>query len=392
VSGSLFVTPNGFLACDGSIYNRSAYPALASYIGSPAVAGTATVTTSGGSADYYATCNSAGGYLLSSNISSNITYGAANVANALRYSSDGINWTGLAGVRVNVGYSIAPVNFPYFAAIGGVYAYMPYQTNGSVGVVYGSSMAGMTNKGQISATYPYYVQGGYWCLVAGGTSSVFVATGWSYVCCGGGTASANAYSSTSCATGTWSAITLPGVSVGLYIQGAASPSAVILYQPGKVWYSASGVGTYTDISSNFTYSGSNYINSISYANNQFIATSTSGSVYVSQTGASGTWNLLTLTSAGTQDGSLISWNGSIYASRNYYSSDLKRWTTSPALAQAALGTLFYQTYATGTAGTVLAWGAPSYSSTQFPVPALSPPTPTNYSGSGVTPVGYFIKT
>jgi hypothetical protein len=397
VSGSVSVTPSGFLACDGSTYNISAYPTLAAYIGSPASVNSYTVaSTSGPTAQFYSNVNAANGYLLAGNNPNQITYGAVNLANALKYSTDGVTWTSLSGVSLNVGNGVYNNRSPFFAYVGGVYAYMPFQSNGSVGVIYGSSMAGMTNKGQITAGYPFYVSGGDFCLVAGGTSNVFVATAWSFLCCGSGTATANAYSSTSAASGTWSAITLPGVTTAQAIYGAAYSGGVILYQvtygASKVWYSASGTGTYTDISSSFTQSGSTYVDAISFANGQFIVSMAGGgSIYVSKTGASGTWSLITPSGYGATN-STISWNGTYYANRLYFSQDLKRWSASPANAQAALGTLFYQTFGTDPSGSVRAWGVSAYSSTQFQVPALTPPTPTNYGSSGVTPVGYFIKT
>jgi hypothetical protein len=168
VGGNLFVTPVGFLACDGSVYNRSAYPDLASYSGyQPSVSAYTLVSSAGATAVFSAGTQgmfSANGFLLLNNTIDQSTFANTVVTAALRYSSNGVSWTSLNGY--------VATDFVYN---NGVYAYMPFQyTSGAVGIVYGSSLAAMTTKGTAATLGLYVSSRGY--LAAGGTSNVFVAT------------------------------------------------------------------------------------------------------------------------------------------------------------------------------------------------------------------------
>jgi hypothetical protein len=131
VEGSLFVTPVGFLACDGSVYNRSAYPDLASYSGyQPSVSAYTLVSSAGATASVNAGTQgmfSANGFLLLNNTINQSNFANTAVTAALRYSSDGVSWTSLNGY--------VATDFVYN---NGVYAYMPFQTtSGAVGIEIG---------------------------------------------------------------------------------------------------------------------------------------------------------------------------------------------------------------------------------------------------------------
>ena len=395
VGGNVFITPVGFLACDGSVYNRSAYPDLASYVGTPAVVSSYNiVSTTGTTIPIAGVMASAGGYLILRNAASasSSPFSAALVADAIRYSTDGVNWTSLSGIPPNV----ASATQPWFAYKTGVYAYIPAQDfSGAVGVVYGSSVAAMTTKGTV-ATLGGTIYTGSSELVVGGTSNVFVATFATYICCGSGTNNVYAYSSSTAATGSWTAITIPSPSLVALLKAAAGATGVVIYQPNgastKIWRSATGTGTYTDVTSSFpTATVASHVNRVSFANDQFIATLTTGEVYVSQTGASGTWILLAPAGSYTETTSLIRWNGSVYASISFYSTNLINWYASPGRADAVLGNSFYSAQATPTAiGRVRSYGSTPYSATQFPAPEVA--SPPNFTNSGVSPSGYFIKT
>jgi hypothetical protein len=374
------------------VYNRSAYPALAAYIGYPTSAAPSVVANSG--SNTYNRFSNVNGYLVTPNPNATVASSSAAAANGYTYTSDGVTWTSATGWTPGV--IVGGNNYQTVAYVNGIYMVCMFQNNPTYGAIaYGSSISAITNKVIVASNAGYFSSA---CsLTAGGTSNVFVASFSSYQCCGAGTAAIYVSSSTNGTS--WSAVTLPGVITTYFnvVGGAGYSGGIVLIQnvgaSSHIWYSASGTGTYTDITSNFgTMTSINYPTNVSYANGQFILTMY-GNIYVSQTGASGTWSIASTYGFGPQNGIFpISWNGTYYAQGQLYSSDLKNWQASPSSGQGgstALGTKFYSQNATYGANS---WGASSYSATQFPTPVITSPTVASFQNSGVTPIGYFIKT
>jgi hypothetical protein len=403
VAGTLYTSPAGYLFCDGSIYTRSAYPNLATIIGNPIMLSSATSLAScGGNIYPFITSNGASVAAMIVTSAFFTQTSASAGANAFSITTNGTSvtttisgWTPSTTGASNGSFHMTGVYYDYCS--GGTAAYQ-YSTSFTSGWTKGSVPWGNTG-------------GDSNILLYGGTGNVFLMSQRGFV-----TSTTMLYSSTNGTS--WSACTFTGLSNSYITAGAAYSGGVVvstvsLSGPQKIWYSASGTGTYTDITSSFTFpvnsNNTNYCG-ISYSNGKFILTiyalpaNGGTSIYTSTTGASGTW---TLQGKNVASGSVtpyfpVRWNGSVYQASTSYSYDLITWGTSYS---ANLGTAINNNthYPVGTKflsyynGAAYSFDHNGYnSSTQFPLPyyytGYLNSGAANYTSGGGGPLGYFIKT
>lgn len=400
-------TLSGYLKCDGSVYSRSSYSALATALGTPLMPkNTLGATLSGYVGSYIQQAN--GLLIRNGSASSGGATNASNTANALTTSTDGINWTLRTGVTMSSDSNkqlIAYGNSKYVLLTAyNNYQYMQTQ----------DSPDGITWTQRQNNTVPRGDPANTWGdIVFGGSSNRFVRgrTGTFY---NGGCVQNSGtvwleYSSdgitwttgTSVATASGSNVFMYGGYIATngsaFVATAASSSGT-----NYIWYSTDGA-TWTDITSNIN-SVSTIVGGIgfpSYVNNQFILSSGAGQIYTSSTGASGSWTLLTANNAYLQ-GARVRGNANAYVIVNggttYFSTDLLNWMTPTNFglgtititATPSTGTRFY-----GTGGTSNSYYVDLYNyttATQFPVPTMvSNGSSSPFSGSSI-PTNYFIKT
>ncbi len=383
VAGTAAMTPQGFLLCDGSLYNRTSYPALAALIGTPAIASAITNSYTNGSLtqtpqivrDANNVLFTTGTALATSNLSA--------TANALFTSTDGINWTGRTAWNLGTLSNIEP----RVAYGNGIYMATVKPGNSAYNVQYSSDLSTWT-KGTLSGTAANGNQGTHF-VVFGGTSNVFLTQGYLDDGCSTGTSTIQ-YSTNG---STWTAATFGGAASSGFVNSSAGYSGgVVMHLPGNgLWYSASGT-SFTNITSSITFTGQN-LGYVSYANGQFILSISNGTLWTSTTGASGTWTLKTTTGRNSK----IFWNGSIYATADgWYSSDLIEWassstTTTYGVQAVANSGKFYSRSTTA----IYWWDMNAYnSSTQFPVPNVSSSISLSprLINSSFYSTRYFIKT
>jgi hypothetical protein len=342
--------PSGYLKCDGTVYTKSSYSALATALGSLPV-----IT------DTYAISGVGGNLSLANN---NVIY---SYTNGLKYSSNqGASYTTLSIVSF---YSPLKIvwNGTYYvtASTDGCNTVFFYSTNLSswttvVGgtadysdiAASGSTVVALRNQGQ---TY-YTTNGTSW--AAGGTAL--------------GTASASAIVSNN--AGTFVAV---GKNVGNTLPGISTST-----NNGVTW-------TARTIPSNMT---TGYINSVTWQNSLFIAVDQYGNVGSSPDGI--TWTAKGNCGLASQI-QYLSATGLYYANQKY-SSDLVNWYQLPSSPSSTIAnytnTLMVNdgTYIYNSNGTARAWKPFSYNtSTQFVVPNFGGNASGNVAVAGAY---YYIKT
>jgi hypothetical protein len=364
VAGSLYMTPAGYLRCDGTVYLRSSYTALAALIGTPVTLTAPTLTLTGNSSQGQPVYQ-AGGILFTSGTAVAIS-SAAVTANAMYTSPDGSTWTLRTGLNIRGGNQQADA-VAYNGTTWVTCAISTTVTPSPTGsITYSSSISTAFTKVVLTSTLSACVD-----ICYGGTNNVFVVpiaslNSCSYLMDNG----LNIYTSTNGSS--WAAQTLPtGWTSAIPVGCAGYSGGVVLCTSQKIFYSATGNATYSDITSNVTGFATvgivnNGITSISYANSQFIITignntttsNNAAGIYVSTTGASGTWSKLAVSpvnspylNGGDSPTNLgkIRWNGNIYVHsiftnsnnnpncQTYYSADLINWFNATIQANGQFG-------------------------------------------------------
>ena len=413
VAGSLYMTPAGYLRCDGSVYLRSSYPTLATLIGTPVKLATPTTTYTNNSLVAGTSPYQTNSVLVMSGTAGAGSSTAAATANAMLTSTDGTTWT------ARTSWNVAAANYYNDAVAFGASIYVAIAdsnqySSGNIPSAISSPDLVTWTKRPFTGPVAY---SGVCDLCFGGTSNVFVypINSGNGACNNAANAIAYLFYSTNGTSYTAATITAGS---GIFIGCAAYASGVVVCTDQKVFYSAGGI-TYTDITSNVlgsaTVAG---IASISYANGQFIlgvgtgANSSITGLYTSTTGASGSWTKVAVNSSfapylGSTGGSgslpnigKIRWNGTIYlqniGTTAYYSTDLINWnslTISPSSGfTAVLSSKFWGTVynvggysnnsTTYTAATryVQSIDSNAYTTaTQFPTPVITIGTGSTYT-------------
>ena len=322
VAGTLYNAPSGYLKQDGSYYLRSSYPTLAAMIGAPLQLSTETQTYTASAPSYgIAVVNN----IFFSTGTATALSTAASTASALITSTDGVTWT-----------SRTAVNLYGIAYNGSIYVLLAVPNSPGTQTLWTSTDLSTWTKRTGLFSAGYYPGA----IVYGGTGGNFVTLLGTW-CCGFQLGSGIAYSSTNGTT--WTAMTNTGV--GLTRIAAYSGAVIALGSATtKVYYSATGAGTWTDIATGVA--GAITYHDISYTNSKFILT-TSGGIYTSTTGATGTWSLIGTAPTGTapERGGFI-WNGTLYYSNFTYkfSTDLITWYAASELTN--LGISYGVSYTT----------------------------------------------
>lgn len=386
VAGALYPNPSGYLPCDGSVYLKSAYPALAAYIGSPIIASNPVVKYTNNSlivtGTYWGELNfsmqtnvtAVNSYLVTSGTVLQKASSASGAANALLYSTDGITWT-----SATTAFTPMVMNRYADTVVYGNSIYVGGLDSGNTtaAVQYSSTLTGTWTKAVVgTAGTGAAIQE----LAFGGTGNVFIAQKVWDNC---GLVVEGIFYSTNGST--WTSI---GTVTGLTNQftsniAAYSGGAVIGVQYGSnnLWYSASGTTGWTNIWSSVGSPTAMY--NVSYTNSRFIVRCSTG-IWTSTTGASGTWTQVTNSTAYIGGySSKLRWNGTVYidAFGGYYTTDLINWgyNTGTCPVTAVLSTATFSKVYDASLNTkyVRGYDFNVYnSSTQFPVPV------TNLSSSG----------
>ena len=349
VAGSLYMTPAGYLRCDGTVYLRSSYPTLAALIGTPVSLSTPTLALTGNASQGHPVYQ-AGGILFTSGTAA-ANSSAAATANAVYTSSDGVTWTlrtglniqGLASQNDAVAYNgSAWVGCANSANAGGQTACVIHTSSITSGFTKVALTGAAVDSGVVDICY-------------GGSGNVFVVTSAIFDGCSSIYTNGR-YIHTSTNGTSWTSQTVPtGWSDTRVVGSAAYSGGVVLCTSQKIFHSATGTSPYADITTNVLGSATvgtngNGITSISYTNSQFImvvgANTTIAGVYTSTTGASGSWTKLAcsavnppMVTSGTWPTYIgkIRWNGSVYVHSIYtgaggppntilfYSLDLINW-------------------------------------------------------------------
>jgi hypothetical protein len=397
-------TPTGFLRCNGSIYNRSAYPSLASVIGTPTLLSSETLRNSSlttGTANNAAYITSANNlaFMLGSAWSSN-----AQNANGMRTSPDGITFTARNMVSFYpTDSTVAYINGTYIAPQG--QAQIP---NGATVANYQTSTDGVTWTSRNFAVGSN--AGGFQWVV--GNSTLGRAIMWlraSYNCCGSYTqfVSGNQlYYSTNGTTWTLASAAptaftnAPAVgSNGMVGIGADLGNGMSLGNTYRsVWYSADG-STWTNITSNLqsVNSGATTFGRAIWDGTYYYVFCNNSIIFRSTTGASGSWTQIaglqgsmpdTTNNVFLRDGTnyyFITTNGV------YYSNDMANWAYSATLAnyRAICGTTLVGQNGLASPSTYTTNGTGYTTATQFPVPNLTTP---NIGTTAAPPPVAYIKT
>jgi hypothetical protein len=398
---STAASKSGFLKCDGTVYSRSSYSALAAALGTPLFPKDTLANALSSSITGY--IFEANGLLFKNGTVAQTAANQANFANAFQTSTDGITWSLMTGLNIYDDPSHNPVAYG-----NGRYVLNTRQWN-YFNYIWLVSTDGVNWTRYASTTAPKGGDSNEPCdVVFGGTSNRFVRQRVGQSSCCGGWISSFAALEYSTDGVTWtlantnnaatnynfgSSIThLAGYSGGFVATQGSYNGNTGVYSTW-ILYSADGA-TWTDITSNVNSVAAigNFFTGCSYVNGRFIVTTQIGQMYTSTTGASGTWSLLTATSF---VGGRIRGNSNGYVQGSYYSTDLLNWC-SPInyglggiyiTATPATGTRFY-----GTASRTGSYYTDLYNyttATQFPVPYM--PTRNLISGSSI-PLTNFIKT
>jgi hypothetical protein len=419
ITPSSLTTKSGYLKCDGSVYSRSSYTALAAVIGTPLLPKNTLASSMTGYAAAYP--QETNGLLIRTGTSTN-SNATVNFANALATSTDGITWTLRTALNLmnnTVHRVVAYGNSTYVALA------PKNQGQGQNPNI----MAWMTSPDGATwtartTTFTSSIFMWIWELAFGGTGNRFVrlrqGQGYTSVGCCTPINNDNIYLEYSSDGVTWTiGSTTTNSSGGAcfdryyanqvagYSGGFVAAFYDVKATTNYVLYSADGV-TWTNITSNINSVAAivNGVTGISYVNGRFVLTTLAGQMYTSTTGASGSWSLLTPYNVffASNTGVKILGNANAYSaqigSQSYLSQDLVSWLPIQNLglgnsiinATPAGSTRFYG--CTTTQNTVIYTDLFNYTTaTQFPVPSVTTyNTLSSPYGVNGAPVNFFIKT
>jgi hypothetical protein len=385
----------GYLRCDGSIYTRTTYPALAALIGTPVAPVQTFLANTNAIANNYYPIQIANNVLFRTGTASSSAAGA--LANGLQTSTDGTTWTLRAGGNV-----YPTMNKNYVAYGNSIYVMTStYAPNSAITyVVTSPDLVTWTHRASGSVGTNSY---NFNDLAFGSTGNRFIGVSNSYntgACCAFGPAYLRIHTSTDGITWTINSTTIPSNSSYQYILyvAASSTSAVILSSLNGVFtvYYSTDALTWTDITSTMgvTLTGaiSDTAGGISYVNGRYIITTNSGNIWTSTTGAASSWSLIATGGPTVR----IRGNANAYTSQTTISLDLINWLTPTKVtgypqayisATPSTGTRFYG-YDSATPLRSVASDLYNYTAaTQFPVPTI---TTTNSSNQML--VYNYIKT
>jgi hypothetical protein len=402
VAGSFFVTPSGYLYCDGSIYTRSAYPTLAGIIGTPFVASTQTTNytnasfiISGGlwseqDQSLQRGVWDANGFLFTNGTALRGSDQATGLASAMLYSTDGVNWTAATSYSILATHpnqdAVVFGNSIYVMAAGNLAA-----SGGGNNIQYASTPGGTWTRASVGVIS----RSGTGCLAFGGTANTFLVGLWNDSC--GSRSWLQYYHSTNGST--WTALPTVANFNGYEPVGIAAYSggAVIGTSAGSgtsnLWYSATGNSGYTNISASIG-SPLNVYN-VSYGNSIFVVRASNGT-WTSTTGAGGSWTQVSTVDLGASVRySPLHWSGTAWvdsATGRYTKDFINYGSASSTLAATAV--LSGRAY-NKVNKTISSYDFNAYTTaTQFPVPAITNTVSTSAAllESGTPSFGYFIKT
>lgn len=388
VTGTISVTPAGFLACDGSVYTRSSYPTLAAYIGTPVGFSAAslvnTVTQTNGSGVFGVNnvlfCNGTASALMAS----------AATASAYRTSTDnGATFSLNTGFNINTSYGLVYGNGVYVQVLGSGYGTYTHS------IAYGSSATAITNKATVFTSSGVYNQQNPNAIAFG--NGLFLYCGWAYEPNCYVSSGIYIYSSSNGAS--WTQLNPPITNSNPQLWG--STSGFLANSNNRIFYSTTGA-SWTEITS--TFSGTPYVS----AGNGIFMCSTATGFYTSSSGASGTWNLMPTPRGITVPANYLLiglqwiWTGNVWVSNyGYMTVDFVNFSTmlvtSPLNLVGPIGAVSNESLNyLGSSPYTQVYLIPKISytaSTQFPVPSLS----SAFSGAnqvmgGASEGQYFIKT
>lgn len=402
VAGSFFVTPSGYLYCDGSIYTRSVYPTLAGIIGTPFVASTQTTNYTNASfitsGAFWSEQNTslqqgiwdANGFLFTNGTALRGSDQATGLASAMLYSTDGVNWTAATS------YSVLATMPNQDAVVFGNSIYVMAAGNLNAGaagnnIQYASTPGGTWTRASVGAIS----RSGTGCLAFGGTANTFLVGLWNDSC--GSRGWVQYFHSTNGST--WTA--LPTVTNFNNYE----PKGIAAYSGGAVigttnntggnnlWYSATGNSGYTNISASI---GSPFeVYNVSYGNSIFVVRASNGT-WTSTTGAGGSWTQVSTVDLGIAVRySPLHWSGTAWvdsATGRYTKNFINYGSAGSTLAATAI--LSGRAY-NKVNKTISSYDFNAYTTaTQFPVPAITNTVSTSaaFLESGTPSFGYFIKT
>lgn len=393
-------TKSGWLKCDGSIYTRTTYPALAALVGTPIAPNQTflgTTVTPTGSRNFIQTANN----ILFRTGTADST-AAGTIAAGLYTSTDGATWTSRTGGNIP-----ANANKNYFAYNGSIYVQKSLYQPTTTGVAYVvTSPDAVTWTHRAAGAAVGTTSNGINDLAYGSAGNKFISVHQLSSTAGCPCPITTYYfrvaTSSDGITWAYNATIVPSSLTNLWYPyvAASSTSAVILTQTNislayQVWYSTDAL-TWTDITSTMgvTLTGTitDSVGGLSYVNGLYIITNSTGNIYTSTTGAASSWSLAASGGPTTR----IRGNATAYASATQVSTDLITWVTPAKVVGAgqanltatpSTGTRFYG-YDTTTITRSVATDIYNYTTaTQFPVPTITTTNTTNQM-----PVYTYVKT
>lgn len=370
-------TLSGYLKCDGSIYNKSAYPDLATATGTPLLLGSELLATS-----YTASFSTYGIYYVSS--ANGVGFAAytgsstgSTVANGMITSADGVTWTARTAVVpgfVNFRNEAVYINNTYL-----VPSY--YWTYNGSGRTYQTSTNLSTWTARTASTgsnsgYPVYFVGN---TTLGRAITIQGISPNPTACC----PTISSYVCYFTSDGiNWSAAS--GYPSATAPRPVAGNNGFVAQDGSTVWYSANG-SSWSNITSNIqsTIPAATAFYNV-YWNGTYYYVISNGGILRSSTGASGSWSVTTAWSGAPANSTLGSYrlltSGGVYLlgfgdttnQAAYVSNDMVTWYPVNNNYQylGVAGSNFIGTQQGITAGRQIYYmAAAAYNtSTQFPVP------------------------